>query len=168
MTALTAAFLQGLPGTDSDQGGKEIWNKATSGSSAIAAGKIAFLVESTGIARIGGAGDSGRQGIVCKDSPNLDGDAQFAVYTKPGTEAYGIAGGTIEPGARVTTGAAGVAVQYAATDQTGSYVEATIELGEADFGRAPWVYVGHNGEGSSFDQKATQATVGQAVRLRHL
>ena len=157
MTTLTAAYLAGMAGTDSDQGGKEIWNKATTGGSLIRPGKIAFLVEATGIGRVAGAGDSGRMGIIPKDSPNTDADAQFAVYVKPGTEAYAIVGAsTLKPGCRVMPGPAGVAIIYAAGATN------------ADFGLAPFVYVGHYGEGSSYDQKATDATVGQAVRLRHL
>lgn len=168
MTTLTLVQLLGKPG----YGDKwemdrqiEISKKATSGSSAIAVGRITVLNESTGVWTIATAGSVGRMGVVPALAPvNVDADPTFNNVTGIGAEIYIEAAGAIKPGARVMPTTGGKGIQMTAADVTNTPDEATIEAAIAS--RAPFVYMGHYGEGSGHGQPATDAANAQAIRVR--
>lgn len=168
MTTLTLAQLLGKPGYgdkwDMDRQ-IEISNKATSGSSAIAPGRITVENESTGVWTIATAGSTGKMGVVPALAPiNVDADDTFNNVTGIGAEIYIEAGGAIKPGARVMPTTGGKGIQFVAGDVTATPDESTIEAAIAV--RAPFVYMGHYGEGSGHGEPATDAANGQAIRVR--
>lgn len=141
----------------------ESCKKATGSSSAIAAGRITVLTESTGLWAIGSSGARGRMGVVPALSPlNTDDMDTFPNITGIGASIYIEAGGTIEPGARVAPTTGGKGVQFSG-DVTATPTQTTIN---SIVSAAPFIYEGHYGEGSGLDNEATQATTGQAIRVR--
>jgi len=166
--ALALADLLGTPaeGTDLNRN-IEIGNKATGASSAIAAGRVVVLDESNGLWGIAGTTSSGRFGIVPKLHPlNVDADDAIQVATGKNSEWYVEAASTIKPGARCGPYTGGKVIQFAAGDVTATPTEATIEAAIKDFEQAPFVYTGHYGEGSGLFNNPTDASSGQAVRVR--
>jgi len=166
--ALALADLLGTPadGTDLDRN-IEIGNKATGASSAIAPGRVVVLNESTGRWAIAGSTSHGRFGIVPKLHPvNVDADDSLQVATGKNSAWYVEAQGTIKPGARVSPYTGGKVQQFVADDVTATPTEATIEAAIQDFEQAPFVYEGKYGEGSGLYNNPTDATTGDAVRVR--
>ena len=166
--ALALADLLGTPaeGTDLNRN-IEIGNKATGASSAIAAGRVVVLDESNGLWAIAGTTSSGRFGIVPKLHPlNVDADDSLQVATGVNSEWYVEAAGTIKPGSRCQPTTGGKLIAYTAGDVTATPTEATIESAIKDFERAPYVYTGHYGEGSGLYNNPTDASSGQAIRVR--
>ncbi len=166
--ALALADLLGTPAEGTDLNDNiEIGLKATGASSAIAPGRAVFLDESTGIWAITTSNSTGRQGIIPKLHPqNVDADDTLQVATGKNSEWYGEAGGTIKVGARCRGSTNGKFVQYTASDVTATPTEATIEGAIKDFERGPFVYKGHYGEASGLHNTPTEATTGQAIRVR--
>lgn len=147
-----------------------IWKKATSGSSAIAPGKVAKLTESTGIGAVAPASANvlGPFGVVPKLYPvNVDADDTFTVITGGG-EVYVTADGAIKPNSRVqcsaSTAGEVVAFTVAAAGTTPS--EAEVELAGETFNKVVGTYVGHVDEGSGFTNEATDAADGDIIRIR--
>ena len=142
----TLADLLGLPANDEDLHiNVYVGPKATTGGSKVAPGK--WIVLAAGVWSLAGAAPTGELGIVPKKAPlNEDSSPTLQVANKKNTAWYVEAGGTIDPGARVISGANGVTVA----------------------GAGPAVYEGHYGEGVGLDNKPTQATTGQAIRVRFL
>lgn len=169
---LTTAELIGTPAFDGQKNldsAISIWKKATSASSAIAVGRIAVRDESTGLGSLATTGSTGQMGVVPKLDPvNVDSDATFNVIDGIGSEIYIEAQGTIKVGARVMPYTGGKGQQYVAGDVTATPTESTIESAIKDFQRAPFVYVGHYGEGSGHGEPATDATTGDAIRVRKI
>jgi len=166
--ALALADLLGTPaeGTDLNRN-IEIGKKATGSSSAIAAGRVVVLNESTGVWGIAGTTGSGRFGIVPKLHPlNVDADDTLQVATGVNSEWYVEAAGPIKPGARCGPYTGGKVIQFSAGDVTATPTEATIEAAIQDFEQAPFVYTGHYGEGSGLFNNPTDGSSGQAVRVR--
>jgi hypothetical protein len=166
--ALALADLLGTPaeGTDLNRN-IEIGNKATGASSAIAAGRVVFHTQSTGLWAIATAGSTGRMGVVPKLHPlNVDADDSLQVATGVNSEWYVEAAGTIKPGSRCQPTTGGKLIAYSAGDVTATPTEATIESAIKDFERAPFVYTGHYGEGSGLYNNPTDASTGQAIRVR--
>ena len=166
--ALALADLLGHPadGTDLDRN-IEIGIKATGSSSAVAAGRVVVLDESTGVWAIAGSSSTGRFGIVPKLHPlNVDADEAIQVATGKNSAWYVEAQGTIKPGARVGPYTGGKVQQFVAGDVTATPTEATIEAAIKDFEQAPFVYEGHYGEGSGLYNVPTDATTADPVRVR--
>jgi hypothetical protein len=166
--ALALADLLGTPadGTDLDRN-IEIGKKATGASSAVAAGRVVVLDESTGLWAIAGTSSTGRFGIVPKLHPlNVDADDTLQVATGVNSAWYVEAAGAIKPGARCSPGASGKVIQYVSGDTTATPTESTIEAAIKDFEQAPFVYEGHYGEGSGLHNDPTDAANGQPIRVR--
>lgn len=168
--ALALADLLGTPadGTDLDRN-IEIGKKATGASSAIAAGRVVVLTESTGEWAIATSTSSGRFGIVPKLHPlNVDADDTLQVATGVNSAWYVEAAGTIKPGQRCRSTTGGKVVAYAATNLANSatFADTTIEDAIKDFERAPFVYEGHYGEGSGLYNDPTDAANAEPVRVR--
>lgn len=166
--ALALADLLGTPadGTDLDRN-IEIGKKATGSSSAIAAGRVVVLNESTGVWAIAGSSSSGRFGIVPKLHPlNVDADDTLQVAVGINSAWYVEAAGAIKPNARCSPYTGGKVVQYVAGDVTATPTEATIEAAIQDFEQAPFEYEGHYGEGSGLHNDPTDAANGQPIRVR--
>ncbi len=164
---LTLAQLLGTPadGVDLDRN-IEIGNKSTAGSSAVAAGRVVVLTQSTGLWAIGASGNTGRMGIVPKLDPlNVDADDTLQVATGQGSQWYVEAAGAIKPGSRCTVTTGGKVIAYVAGDVTATPTESTIESAIKDFERAPFIYVGHYGEGSGLHNDPTDAANAEAVRV---
>lgn len=163
--ALLLADLLGTPadGTDLDRN-IEIGKKATGASSAIAAGRTVFL-NSSGVWAITTSTFSGRQGIVPKLHPlNVDADDTLQVATGQGSQWYVEAAGTIKPGRPCVGTTSGKVVAVADFDTTATPTETTIE-GAIAAATAPFIYVGHYGEGSGLYNDPTDAANGEAVRV---
>ena len=148
---LTLAQLLGTP-ADADEfsldGALEIGNKSTAGSSAIAAGRVVFLTQATGVWAIATSGSTGRMGVVPNLAPlNVDADGTLTVAARTGARYYVEANGAIKPGGQVIP-------------DTGGKVKATT--GGAGFA----VYEGHYGEGSGLGNAPTDAAAAEAVRIR--
>jgi len=166
--ALALADLLGTPadGTDLDRN-IEIGNKATGASSAIAAGRVVVLNESTGRWAISTSNSQGRFGIVPKLHPlNVDADDSIQVATGVNSAWYVEAAGAIKPGQRCTGTTGGKVVAYTAGDVTATPTEATIEAAINDFEQVPFVYEGHYGEGSGLHNNPTDAANAEPVRVR--
>ncbi len=166
--ALALADLLGTPGEGEDLNRNiEIGKKATSGSSAIAAGRVVVLTQSTGLWSLATAGSTGRLGIVPKLHPlNVDADDTLQVATGVNSEWYVEAAGAIKPGSRCQPTTGGKLIAYVAGDVTATPTETTIESAIKDFERAPFVYVGHYGEGSGLYNDPTDAANGEPIRVR--
>ena len=130
----------------------EAGKKATTGGSALVTGRVVTLANSTGLWSAGTSGDVGRAGVVPKlywgKGVNTDSSANCIILTGPGAEVYVEAGDTLKPGSKVTYGNGGTAKIWT--------------TGKAQIGH----YVGHYGEGSGTGEPPTDATVGQAARIR--
>jgi len=156
MTALTLANLLGKPayGNDFDlDGALESCKKATGASSAIGVGRIFFITDSTGIAAIATSGSTGRMGVVPAifGGKHTDSDAQFFGVTRAGAEIYIESSGVIKQGARV------------APDTGGKGKQATGTITDDN---APFVYMGHYGEGTGTGNPPTDAANGDPIRVR--
>ena len=165
--ALALADLLGTPadGTDLDRN-IEIGKKSTGASSAIAAGRVVYLDESTGRWAISTSNSSGRGGIVPKLHPlNVDADDTLQVATGVNSQWYVEAGGAIKPGARCRGTTGGKVIAYTAADVTATPTETTIESAIKDFERAPFIYVGHYGEGSGLFNDPTDAANAEPIRV---
>ncbi len=165
--ALALADLLGTPadGTDLDRN-IEIGKKATGASSAIAAGRVVFHTQSTGVWAIATAGSTGRMGIVPKLHPlNVDADDTLQVAVGVNSEWYVEAAGAIKPGSRCMPTTGGKLIAYVAGD-VATPTEASIESAIKDFERAPFVYVGHYGEGSGLYNDPTDAANAEPIRVR--
>lgn len=164
--ALALADLLGTPadGTDLDRN-IEIGKKATGASSAIAPGRAVFLTESTGRWAITTTGSGGRQGIVPKLHPqNVDADDTLQVATGQGSQWYVEAGDTIKPGQPCIGSTGGKVYAVADYDTTATPTETTIE-GAIQSATAPFIYVGHYGEGSGLHNDPTDASAADAIRV---
>lgn len=167
--ALALADLLGTPAEGIDLGTNVIiGNKATGSSSAIAPGRVVVLNESTGRWAIAGSSSRGKFGIVPKLHPvNVDADDSLQVAVGVNSEWYVELGtGTAKPNTRLGPYTGGKVQAYVANDVTATPTEATIEAAIQDFERAPFVYQGHYGEGSGLHNNPTDATSGQAIRVR--
>jgi len=167
--ALGLTELLGTPadGTDLDRN-IEIGNKSTGASSAIAAGRIVYLNESTGRWAISTSTSHGRAGIIPKLHPlNVDADATLQVATGQGSQWYVEAASAIKPGQRCRGTTSGKAVAYTATNiaNTATFADTTIEDAILDFERGPFIYVGHYGEGSGLFNDATDAANTDPIRV---
>lgn len=167
--ALALADLLGTPadGTDLDRN-IEIGKKSTGSSSAIAAGRVVYLNESTGRWAISTSNSSGRAGIVPKLHPlNVDADDTLQVATGVNSQWYVEAAGAIKPGQRCRGTTGGKVVAYTATNiaNTNTFADTTIEDAILDFERAPFIYVGHYGEGSGLHNDPTDAANAEPVRV---
>lgn len=163
--ALLTADLLGTPadGTDLDRN-IEIGKKATGVSSAIAAGRTVFL-NSSGVWAITTSTFSGRQGIVPKLHPlNVDADDTLQVATGQGSQWYVEAAGAIKPGRPCVGTTSGKVVAVSDFDTTATPTETTIE-GAIAAATAPFIYVGHYGEGSGLHNDPTDAANAEAVRV---
>lgn len=129
----------------------EAGKKATTGGSALATGRVVELTNSSGLWAVATSGGTGRGGVVPKlywgKGVNVDSSANCIVLTGQGAEVYVEAGDTLKPGARVTFGNGGTAKIWTS-------------------GKVIGHYVGHYGEGSGTGEPPTDATVGQAARIR--
>ena len=164
--ALALADLLGTPadGTDLDRN-IEIGKKATGASSAIAAGRTVFLTPSTGVWAITTSTFTGRQGIVPKLHPlNVDADDTLQVATGQGSQWYVEADGAIKPGQPCTGTTAGKVVGVSDFDTTATPTETTIEAAIAA-ASAPFIYVGHYGEGSGLYNDPTDAAQADPIRV---
>ena len=125
--------------------------KATGASSALVTGRVVHLTNSTGVWARGTSGDAGRAGVVPKiywgKDVNTDASASCVILTGEGAEVYVEAGDTLKPGAKVTFGNGGTAKIWTS-------------------GKVIGHYVGHYGEGIGAGEPPTDATVGQAARIR--
>ena len=144
----------------------EIGKKATGASSAIAAGRTVFLTASTGVWAITTSTSLGkRQGIVPKLHPlNVDADDTLQVATGQGSQWYVEAAGAIKPGRPCVGSTSGKVVAVSDFDTTATPTESTIESAIAA-ASAPFIYVGHYGEGSGLHNDPTDAANGEAVRV---
>ena len=165
--ALLLADLLGTPadGTDLDRN-IEIGKKATGASSAIAPGRIVFHTASTGRWAITTTNSSDvRQGIVPKLHPlNVDADDTLQVATGQGSQWYVEAGDTIKPGQAVVGSTLGKAYPVTPYDTTATPTETTIEASIAS-AIAPFIYVGHYGEGSGLYNDPTDAASADPIRV---
>lgn len=150
MAALTMAQLIGTPALADEftlDGAVEIGKKATTGGSAIAVGRVAFLNSGTGQWAIGTSGSTGRHGVIPKLHPaNVDADDTLQVATRRGAEYYVEANGAIKPGSPVLP-------------DTGGKVKASG--GATGIG----IYKGHYGEGFGLENDPTDAAAAEAVRI---
>jgi len=125
--------------------------KATTASSALATGRVVELTNSTGLWAQATSGGTGRAGVVPKlywgKDVNTDSSANCIVLTGEGAEVYVEAGNTLKPGSRVTFGDGGTAKIWTS-------------------GKVIGHYVGHYGEASGTGEPPTDATVGQAARIK--
>jgi len=153
--AIAAADLFGQvaypSGFDLDRA-EELGKKATGAGSALVTGRVVNLTAATGIWALGTGGNTGRAGVIPKlywgKDVNTDASANVLVLTGIGAEVYVEAGGTIKPGSPVTYDVAG---------KVKIWTTGTTIIGH---------YVGHYGEGSGAGEPPTDATVGQAARIR--
>jgi hypothetical protein len=148
--ALTLAQLLGTPARADEfslDGAVKIGKKATTGSSAVAAGRVVFHTGSSGLWAIATSGSTGRMGVVPNLAPlNIDADPTLQVAERVGAEYYVEANGAIKPSEQVLP-------------DTGGKVKATTGAGFA-------IYEGHYGEGSGLGNAPTDAAAGEAVRIR--
>jgi hypothetical protein len=165
--ALALADLLGTPadGTDLDRN-IEIGKKATGASSAVAAGRAVFLTASTGVWAITTSTSIGkRQGIIPKLHPlNVDADDTLQVATGQGSQWYVEAAGAIKPGQPCTGTTSGKVVGVDQFDTTATPTETTIEAAIAA-AEAPFIYVGHYGEGSGLYNDPTDAANADPIRV---
>lgn len=148
-----------------------IWNKATSASSAIAAGKVVQLNESTGVAAVAtaAAGLKGPFGVVPRLKPlNVDSDPTFIVVTGKGAEMYVVCQGAIKPNARVGLSATvdGAVAAFVPAAASASPTEAEVEAAGEAFNRVVGEYVGHVDEGSGLENPASDAADGETIRIK--
>ena len=152
--ALTLSDLLGVvayPDKDSLDRALEEGFKSTGASTALSTGKVVALTESTGIWAQGTSGNDTRLGVIPKlywgKDINTDSSSKCLVLTGVGAEVYVEASAALKPGRRVVAGDGGTVKAWASGNWFG-------------------FYVGHYGEGSGFDQPATDAASGDAVRIR--
>lgn len=165
--ALTLAQLLGTPGwaTDLDRN-IEIGKKASGGSSAIAAGRVVFLTDSTGVWAIGTSTSSGRTGVIPNLDPvNVDGDTELQIATGVDSEWYVESNGTLKPGCRVACDTGGKVKAFVLADVTTTVSEANVENAIKDFERVVGNYKGKYGEGSGLGNPPTDATSADPVRI---
>jgi hypothetical protein len=151
--ALTLAQLLGTPAhadaRDLDRA-IETGKKATGGGSAIAAGRVVFQANATGLWAIATSGSTGRMGVIPNLDPvNADADANVAVMAGEGAEIYVEATGAIKPGSWVVP------------DTGGKVKQRGAEAAQAIVG----IYKGHYGEGSGLGSPPTDAAAAEAVRV---
>lgn len=145
---LTLAQLLGTPVHANEfdlDGALEQGKKATGGGSAVAAGRIVFHTNATGTWAIGTSGSTGRMGIIPNLAPlNLDADTALIIGTRVGGQYFVEANGAIKPGAQCTV-------------DTGGKLKTTTG------GQGPFIYKGHDGEGT-LGNPMTDAAAGEAVK----
>ena len=129
----------------------EAGKKATTASSALATGRVVHLTNSTGLWAQGTSADAGRAGVIPKiywgKGVNTDSSANCIVLTGEGAEVYVETADTLKPGAKVTFGDGGKVKIWTS-------------------GKVVGHYVGKYGEASGTGEPPTDATVGQAARIR--
>jgi hypothetical protein len=164
--------LLGKPafGNDFDlDGALEVCKKATSQGSKIDFGKCIVEDESTGIWSQATAGSKGRMGWVPALAPVMtDSSPTFYGVTRAGAEGYVKAGGAIKVGARCSPDSNGDFIQFVPSDVTATPTESTIEAAINDYQEAPFVFLGHYGEGSGLDTGGTPAAQNDIIRVRKL
>lgn len=125
--------------------------KATSGGSAIPAGRLVKITEATGLGALATAADTGPFGAVASVYPlNKDADAQMTIVRGLGCEIYLEANGVIKPHQEVVA-------------DTGGKVKA--KAAEAD-GLVVGEYMGKEGEGRALGKPITDAAATNIVCIR--
>lgn len=133
----------------------EIRNKATSGGSAIAVGKVVKVTETTGLVAIApaAAGVAGPFGVIPNLSPiNVDADGTTQVLMGGGS-IYVRADGAIKPGSRVKCSAATAGEVIAIVPGTDSN---DLSVG---------TYEGHADEGQAIGNTPTDAADNDVIRI---
>lgn len=129
----------------------EAGKKATGAGSALVTGRVVHLTNSTGVWARGTSGDAGRAGVVPKlywgRNVNTDASANCVILTGAGAEVYVETADTLKPGSKVTFGDGGKVKIWTS-------------------GKVIGHYVGKYGEASGTGEAPTDATVGQAARIR--
>ena len=152
--ALTLSDLVGVvayPGVRDLDRALENGIKATGAGTALGTGKVVVLTDATGYWAQATSDDAKRAGVVPKlywgKDVNTDSSIKVTVLTGSGAEVYVEAGGTIKPGSKVTFGDGG-----------------TVKIWTS--GKVIGHYVGHYGESIGAGEQPTDATIGQAARIR--
>ncbi len=144
-----------------------VGTKATGGGSAVAAGKVALLTQSTGVWAVAGTSTKGLFGVIPNIYPaNTDSGATINVAVGGG-EWYVKADGAIKPYAQVqmSGSTAGEVVTYASTTIDTTPAQADVVAARDEFKKIVGIYVGHEGEGLG-GTVPTDAADGETIRIR--
>jgi len=142
--------------------------KATGGGSAVAAGKVIKLTQSTGVWAVAGTSAAGILSVVPNVYPANTDSGDDILFLKAGAEVYVTADGAIKPHANVMVSAstAGEVITYAVTAIDATPAQADVEAARDEFTKIVGVYLGHEGEGESEGKPVTDAADGDKIRIR--
>lgn len=145
-----------------------VGKKATGGSSAIPAGSVVLLNESTGVWGLAGTSAKGKLGVVVNRYPlNVDSEDHINVLTGGG-KIYAKTSTILKPdqGLMPSSTVAGQVGAYVASTIGGTYAQAEVQAARDEFTKKFAYYTGLEGQGKSIGKPKTDAAVNDTVLIQ--